>query len=132
MRIILADQNQKILWALRTLLDEEADMNVVGEVTDAQTLLMMVQKRAADLVLIDGRLPGGDIGELITLIRSEDPAPVIIVMSSDFEDGRFMLRAGADAFISKGEQPDWLLTTLRQYAGRNKNNRINETHSREL
>jgi hypothetical protein len=43
-------------------------------------------------------------------------------MSSNNEDSRFMLKAGADAFLSKGERPDWLLTVLRQYASRTPGN----------
>jgi DNA-binding NarL/FixJ family response regulator len=37
-------------------------------------------------------------------------------MSSDFETSRSVLKAGADAFVSKGDEPDWLLEKLHQYA----------------
>jgi DNA-binding NarL/FixJ family response regulator len=119
MRIILADHNRSTLWALRTLLDEESNMEVVGEATDTQELKSMGAMLGADLMLVDRRLPGGDVGGLIAILHAFRPRPIVVIMSSDFEDGRIMLRAGADAFVSKGERPDWLLQTLRQFADRN-------------
>ena len=124
MRIILADPNQKTLWALITLLDEEPGMEVVGKTAHAQQLQGMAENSSADLVLLDRRLPGAEIGDLITGLRALEPRPVVVGMSSDTEDGRFMLNAGADAFLSKGERPDWLLGVLRQYARRMQNSDV--------
>jgi DNA-binding NarL/FixJ family response regulator len=118
MRIILADPNQKTLWALKTLLIEEPGMKVVGEAADAEELQEIAEKNGPDLVLLDRRLPGADVGVVIAGLHALEPKPVVIVMSSDNEDSRFMLKAGADAFLSKGEQPDWMLKVLRQYAER--------------
>lgn len=118
MRIIVADQNQKTLWALRTMLEEEPFMETVGEAVDAQQLQMVAEKNSADLVLLDRWLPGSTIEEMISDLQALEPRPFVLVMSSAHEDGRLILRAGADAFVSKGDQPDWLLETLRQYAKR--------------
>lgn len=118
MRIILADPNRKTLWALRTVLNEERGMEVIGEAEDAQQLQGMAEMSSADLVLLDRRLPGAEIGDLISGLHALEPRPVVVVMSSDTEDGRFMLKAGADAFLSKGERPDWMLGVLRRYAER--------------
>lgn len=118
MRIILADPNQKTLWALKTLIDEEPGMEVIGEALNAQELQVVAKKSSADLVLLDRRLPGAEIEQQISELRAHQPQPVIVGMSSNNEDSRFMLKAGVDAFLSKGERPDWLLTVLRQYASR--------------
>jgi DNA-binding NarL/FixJ family response regulator len=42
--------------------------------------------------------------------------PFVIVMSSDFETSRSVLKAGADAFVSKVDEPNWLLEKLHPYA----------------
>ena len=118
MRIILADPNRKTLWALKTVLKEERGMEVIGEAEDAQQLLGVAEINSADLVLLDRRLPGAAIEDLIAELHALEPRPVVVGMSSDTEDGRFMLKAGADAFLSKGERPDWMLNTLRRYAER--------------
>jgi hypothetical protein len=39
-------------------------------------------------------------------------------MSTKPEYGRMMLKAGADAFVSKSEQPEWLLETLKKFEQR--------------
>ena len=121
MRIILADHHRQALWALKTTLQEEADLVIVGEAVDTEGLLMLAEKATADLVLVDRKLPGDPIKDLISRLQTIEPRPIIIVMSSNPEDSRLMLKAGADAFVSKGDQPDWLLETLRQYAKRIKN-----------
>jgi hypothetical protein len=41
--------------------------------------------------------------------------PFVIVMSSEFEYSRMLLKAGADAFVSKGDEPEWLVDRLYKY-----------------
>lgn len=119
MRIILADHNQKAVWALRTLLDEEDNMEVVGEVVNSECLQVLAEQTGADLVLVDRQLPNGDIASVVAKLQALVPKPFIILMSTDQADSRLSFRVGADAFVSKGEHPEWLLETLRRYAGRN-------------
>lgn len=118
MRIILADSNRKTVWALRTLLDEESNMEVVGEAFDRQELQIVAKEIRADLILFDTQIAGREAKALIKELHALKSKPIVIAMSSDNEDGRPMLRAGADAFISKGEEPVWLLDTLRGYESR--------------
>jgi DNA-binding NarL/FixJ family response regulator len=118
MRIIVADGDQRTLWALRTLLDEEPEMEVVGEAANVEELRMLVEDRGADLMLLDSRLPGSEMKALISELHARKPRPFVVVMSSDFENSRPMLHAGADAFVSKGEKAGWLLETLQRYLGR--------------
>jgi len=53
--------------------------------------------------------------DLIASLHALEPRPIVIVMSSEIEYSRVLLKAGADAFVSKGE-PDWLLEKLHRYA----------------
>ncbi len=119
MDIILADQNQKARWALTTVLRDDPDLEIIGQVEDVDTLLQMVLDVTADLILLDKKLAGDQIKFLISNLHALEPRPVVLVMSSDAEDGRLMLNAGADAFVSKGDRPDWLLDILHNYAKRN-------------
>ena len=116
MRIILADHHAQTLWALRTMLEEEPEFDLVGEAVDAEGLLRLAGKHTADLVMVDRELPGYPIQDLIASLHALEPAPVVIVMSSEFEYSRMLLKAGADAFVSKGDEPHWLLDTLHRYA----------------
>jgi two-component system nitrate/nitrite response regulator NarL len=115
MRIILADHHAQPCWALKTSLEEQPDFDLIGEALDAQGLLILAKQHPADLVLVDGELPGISIWDLIARLHRLEPRPIVIVMSSEIEQSRVMLKAGADAFVSKGE-PDWLLEQLHRYA----------------
>ena len=116
MRIILADHNSNALWALVTTLVEEPDIELAGAVVDGLQLLDFATKATVELVLMDRRLPGPPIETIISSLHALEPRPIVVVMSIDQADSRLMMKAGADAFVSKGDQPDWLLDTLRQYA----------------
>ena len=116
MRIILADHNDEPRWALTMLLDEQPEFDFVGEAVDAQGLLVLAEKHTADLVLLDSKLPGISIVDLIARLHVLEPRPIVVVMSCNFETSRVLLKAGADAFVSKGDEPDWLLEKLHQYA----------------
>jgi len=118
MHIILADSHPQALWALKIMLQEKPEIEVIGEVIDAESLLALALIHPPDLILIDMGLPGRSIEDLITDLHSCQSRPIVVVMSTKPENGRMMLNAGADAFISKGDQPEWLLETLQKYEKR--------------
>ena len=62
------------------------------------------------------------IEDLITRLHALEPPPIVVVMSSEVENSRKLLKAGADAFVSKGDEPDWLLETLQKFESRSKKN----------
>lgn len=115
MRIILADHNDQSRRAVGLLLEQEPEFVLVGDVVDARELLQMAEKHPADLILIDRELPGLQISVMIARLKAFEPQPIIVVMSSEFEYSRMLLKAGADAFMSKSDQPEWLLDTLDKY-----------------
>src|SRR4030043_772712 len=109
MRIILADHHTQSCWALKTLLEEQPEFDLIGDADNAQILLELAEKHLPDVILVDSELPGIYIEDLISRLHTLEPRPTVIVMSSEFENSRKLLKAGADAFVSKGDQPDWLL-----------------------
>ena len=104
--------------ALVTTLVEEPGIELAGAVTDGPQLIDFAAEAAVDLVLFDQRLPGLPVETLVASLCALEPRPILVAMSNDYEEGRRILRMGADAFVSKGDQPDWLLETLRHYAQR--------------
>ncbi len=122
MRIILADHQAGPLAALKEVLQEQPGFDLVGEAVDAQGLLLLAGGNPADLVLLDSELPGSYMEDLITGLHALEPRPVVIVMSCKFEKSRMLLKAGADAYVSKSDQHDWLLEILHKYQNRTSNN----------
>jgi len=58
MRILLADNRSRVRFALRSLLEEQPGIVIVGEVSDCQELMAQAETDCPDLMLIDWDLPG--------------------------------------------------------------------------
>lgn len=125
MRIILADHHPQSLWALKISLQAKPEFNVIGEAEDAEGLCKLVAVDPPDLVLMDGELPGKAISELIAELHDFPSRPVVVAMGMHPEFGRILLNAGADAFVSKSEQPAWLLEVLQKFERRTRKKKNN-------
>jgi two-component system nitrate/nitrite response regulator NarL len=98
--------------ALQLLLKHEPGVRVVGEVGDAENLLIWILSAHPDLILVDWGLPGlAAVGSLPAL-REDNPTLKVIVMSGRPEERQQALTAGADVFVSKIDPPEQLLTAL--------------------
>ncbi len=112
MRIILADERGKVRFALRALLQQQADMEVVGEAANAQELIALAESDCPDLVLIDCELPGRDLSDLVHTLRGICPNAKIIALSGRVDARRRAQKAGVDVFVSKGDPPERLLSAI--------------------
>jgi len=110
MRFLLADDQAEVRSALRLLLEQEPGMDVVGEAAGVQELLALVAQ--PDLVLLDWELPGPPAIALLPALRSRYPHVRVIALSGRPEARQEALEAGIDAFVSKGDPPEHLLTVL--------------------
>ncbi|MFF4688518.1 response regulator [Streptomyces sp. NPDC001307] len=120
-RVLLADDQALLRSAFRVLVDSEPDMEVVGEASDGAEAVRLAKEQAADVVLMDIRMPGTD-GLAATRLISADPslAQVRVVILTTFEVDDYViqsLRAGASGFLGKGSEPEELLNAIRVAAG---------------
>jgi DNA-binding NarL/FixJ family response regulator len=93
---------------------EFPEIHLIGEAADADTLLELLKQNNIGVILLEYKLPGMHLNELIDCIRGVDQACRVLVMSADPENARLALNAGANTFISKGEHPEWLLEMVRR------------------
>jgi DNA-binding NarL/FixJ family response regulator len=112
MRVLLADDQPSVRSALNLILEQQTDMPVAGDVTDADSLLKWLTANQADVLLLDWELPGISGKQLITILRSVAPAMKIIAMDSSPQTKQAALTGGADDFVSKGEPPEILISVL--------------------
>lgn len=112
MRILLADDQRKVRFALRALLEQQTGLKVVGEAVDGEDLLAKVRAICPDLVLLDWELPGLQPASLLSALRTASPGLLVIALSGSVTARRAALAAGADAFVSKSEQPERLLAAI--------------------
>jgi DNA-binding NarL/FixJ family response regulator len=111
MRVLLADDDGQVCSALRLLLEQVPGVMVVGEARDAEALATEMMAAAPDAVLLDWELPGLSPGPHLTALKA-DGRPRVVVLSSRPEAGKAAMKAGADAFVSKGDPPENLLAAL--------------------
>ena len=114
MRVLLADDQPQVRSALRLLLEQESDIQIVGEVSNAEDLLSHTQASIPDVLLLDWELPGLPAVGRLSALRQGHPCLYIVALSGKWGARRSALAAGADAFVSKAEPSDRLLSTLRQ------------------
>ena len=117
MHVLLADNQAKNRTVLRRLLEQEPELSVVGEATDAQDLLAQVHVVHPNLVLLAWELPGLQGTDLVRALHFLGCPLKVVAYSERAEARQEALAAGADAFASREEPLEWLLITLHAVAG---------------
>ena len=113
MRILLADNQPKVRFALRVLLKRQLGVDVVGEAVNADDMLAKVEMTRPDLLLLAWELPGLAAAKVFALLRKAFPNLMIIVLSGRPEARLAALATGTDAFVSKTDPPERLLDVIR-------------------
>ncbi|MDN5362094.1 MAG: hypothetical protein PWP70_1141, partial [Moorella sp. (in: firmicutes)] len=93
-RILIADDQALMCDGLKTILELEADMEVVGTAADGQETWAMVQHLTPDVVLLDVRMPVMDGVECVRLIK-EQFLPIKVIMLTTFDDEDYILPGNA-------------------------------------
>jgi DNA-binding NarL/FixJ family response regulator len=117
-RIILADERHKVRFALRALLQQQVDMEVVGEAANARDLIVLLHDECPDIVLVDCELPGMELHDLVSTLQRACSQTIIIALSGRVGARHKAQKAGVDAFVSKGDPPERLLSAIHGYAQR--------------
>ncbi|GGU22036.1 response regulator [Streptomyces lavendofoliae] len=114
-RVLLVDDHQVVRRGLRTFLEVQDDIEVVGEAGDGAEGVERAEELRPDVVLMDVKMPGTDgIEALRKLHELGNPAKVLIVTS--FTEQRTVipaLRAGASGYVYKDVDPDALAGAIR-------------------
>ncbi|WP_193606807.1 response regulator [Nocardioides lijunqiniae] len=114
-RVFLVDDQQMVRAGFRMLVDSQPDLHVVGEAGDGGEAVERLAVTAADVVLMDVRMPRMDGVEATRRIAAGSDAPRVIVLTTfDLDEYAFAaIRAGASAFLLKDAAPPDLLGAIR-------------------
>jgi len=119
-RVALVDDQALVRMGLRTLIDSEDDLELVGEAADGRTGLDLVRATRPDVVLCDIRMPVRDgLALLADVVADPALADVRVVMLTTFELDEYVfeaLRSGASGFLLKDDEPARLLDAIRVVA----------------
>jgi two-component system, NarL family, response regulator LiaR len=118
-RVLIADDHAVVRQGLRTFLDLQDDIEVVGEAADGAEAVALAERLAPDVVLMDLVMPGVDGVEAIRRLRERAPATRAVVLSSFIDDDRLVpvIRAGAAGYLLKDVQPAELVDAIRTVHG---------------
>lgn len=113
-RVVLADDHVFVRDGIKSLLENEANIEVVGEAIDGADALDVIAETKPDLLIADIRMPNLTGIELVEKLRS-DTNEVKIIMLSMHESEEYVLKsikAGADGYLLKGSSKEEFLKAL--------------------
>ncbi|CAN1484407.1 CitB Response regulator containing a CheY-like receiver domain and an HTH DNA-binding domain [Flavobacteriaceae bacterium] len=113
-RVVLADDHVFVRDGIKSLLENEANITVVGEATDGLEALTAIDQLQPDLLILDIRMPNLTGIEVVEQLRSKNNQ-VKIVMLSMHESEEYVLKsikAGADGYLLKGSSKEEFLKAL--------------------
>ena len=116
-RIFLADTHNLFRRGLSTLLSAEADMQIVGESSDAETALASVPLLAPDILAMDVGLVRGNAETARVLRQFPQTISVLLLTMEDTEECLDLtLATGARGYMLKTSNPSQLMSGIRQAA----------------
>lgn len=118
-RVLLVDDQDLVRAGLRGILRASFGFDIVGELSDGAGVTEAVRALHPDVVLMDVRMPGVDGVRATELLRAQDDAPPVLVLTT-FEDEEVLagaLRAGAAGFVLKGIPAEDLQRAVHIVAG---------------
>jgi DNA-binding NarL/FixJ family response regulator len=116
--VVIADDQPMVRAGLRSLLEGEDGVVVVGEAVDGEEALHAVRRHRPDVVLMDIRMPNLDGLEATRRLVAEGSAAKVLVLTTfDLDEYVFdALRAGASGFLLKDATAEELIAAVRTLA----------------
>ena len=115
-KVLLADDHEIVRGGLRSLLEQESDMDVVADVGDGRSAIELTRKLHPSVVVMDISMPGLN-GTLATKRVISESRGVKVLALSAHTDRRFvsdMLKAGATGYLPKSCAPEELVKAIRE------------------
>jgi DNA-binding NarL/FixJ family response regulator len=114
-RIAIVDDHEMVREGLRTILQPEADFEVVGETGLGEAVPDLVERTAPDIVLLDARLPDVSGPEVCRRLRGSHPGVRVIIVTTFSDDDLVdeCIRAGARGFVVKDVEQFSLKQSIR-------------------
>ncbi|MFG1810262.1 response regulator [Streptomyces sp. NPDC049040] len=114
-RVLLVDDHQVVRRGLRTFLEVQGDIEVVGEAADGQEGVARAEELRPDVILMDVKMPGTDGIEALRQLRDAASTARVLIVTSFTEQRTVVpaLRAGAAGYVYKDVDPVALADAIR-------------------
>jgi NarL family two-component system response regulator LiaR len=113
--VLIVDDHPAMRQGIRTLLERQPDIKVVGESNNGALAVQMASQFKPDVILMDMQMPGKSGLDAITEILNETPAIRILVFSNFSEDKTIMaaIEAGAIGYLLKVDATEKIIQAVR-------------------
>jgi DNA-binding NarL/FixJ family response regulator len=118
-RVVVADDQELVRVGLRMILEQEPDIEVVGEAFDGVEALELARRQRPEVLLMDIRMPRMDGLEATRLLVSQPGVTTRVLILTTFEIDEYVfeaMRSGASGFLLKTAPPAELLRAVRLVA----------------
>jgi len=114
LRILIVDDHGIIRAGVRTLLETDASIDVVGEAQNGGEAVIQVRQLRPELVLMDLAMPKMNGIEATRRIKAEFPDTIVLILTMHDDEEFFLpvLRAGASGYVVKEAEPQELLHAI--------------------
>jgi len=114
-RVLIADDHAVVRQGLRTFLELQEEIDVVGEAADGEEAVEAATRLVPDVVLMDLVMPRLEGAEAISRIRELGLETRVIVLTTFLDDDKLFaaIRAGAAGYLLKDVQPQDLVSAIR-------------------
>ena len=115
--VFIADDSLIVRERLVTMLDELAGIEIVGQAETVAEAISAIGKLQPDVVILDIHMPDGSGIDVLQIIKQDEPAPVVIVLTNYPYPAyrQKCLQAGADFFLDKSIEFDQIPELFERY-----------------
>lgn len=117
-RVVLADDHPVVRAGIKTMLEKEPGLHVVGEIAEGSQVEALTSQWRPHVLVLDVNMPGLDPVSAARRLKDNQPSLNILVLTAYDDDAyvRGMLSAGATGYLLKEEALDTLVTAIRAVA----------------
>ncbi len=118
-RVLIADDHDMVRFGIKSWLESEEGITVVGEVTKGSDVISMITVLKPDVALLDLHFPDKHGLDVIRELRSTgDDTPILIMTGYEKQRAKAVLEAGASGFLNKEEPKERVIEAVRWAAKR--------------
>jgi DNA-binding NarL/FixJ family response regulator len=120
-RVLLADDHAVVRAGIRQFLERAGDIQVIGEASDGEMAVEMIERMAPDVAVLDIQMPKATGIEVSREIRAHR-WPIGVLILTSYDDDPYIsavLKTGANGYVLKTASPDEIIHAVRDvYQGK--------------
>jgi len=118
-KVVIADDHTLFREGIKRMLSLEKDILVVGEAARGDEVTKLVERTKPDVLLLDLKMPKGDIVQTLLEVKDINPATKVLVLTAFSEDENILnaAKGGARGYVLKGIDFPTLLRAIKTVQG---------------